>query len=140
MYISRYRVNGMSVKILVVDDHDVVHEAVRMILQGRPDWQICAHAKNGVEAIQLAQELAPDVILMDITMPVMDGFEASRRISSLGIASRILIFTMHQTSGLEESVRGVGGRGLVIKSRAAQELVPAIDQVLTSGGYFNGRA
>lgn len=126
----------MSAKILVVDDHEVVHQGIKMILQSRPDWEICGEATNGAEAIELAKTLRPDVIIMDITMPVMNGLEATRQITKLGLPCPVIIFTMHESQGLTESVHAAGGRGLVLKSRAAHDLIEALERVIGGGNYF----
>ena len=90
----------MSVSILIVDDHEVVREGVRTIIsRARPQWEICGEAANGQEAIDTAMRLRPDIILLDITMPVLSGLEAATRISGLGLTSRILIFTDARIGG-----------------------------------------
>jgi len=67
----------MGVRILIADDHDIVRQGIRRVLEVKPDWEICGEAANGQEAVRMAQELSPDVIIMDVTMPVMSGFEAA---------------------------------------------------------------
>jgi DNA-binding NarL/FixJ family response regulator len=126
----------MAVKILVVDDHEVVHQGIRMILQSRPDWEIAGEANNGAEAVDMAQKIHPDAIIMDITMPVMNGLEATRQITKMGLSSPVVIFTMHESQGLVESVQSAGGRGLVLKSRAAHDLIEALERVIGGGTYF----
>jgi DNA-binding NarL/FixJ family response regulator len=126
----------MAVRILVVDDHDVVHQGIRMILRSRPDWEIVGEAHNGAEAVDMAQSLQPDAIIMDITMPVMNGLEATRQITRLALKSPVIIFTMHESQGLLESVQSAGGRGLVLKSRAAHDLIEALERVIGGGSYF----
>lgn len=127
----------MSLKILIVDDHEVVHQGIKMILRSRPDWQVCGQAENGAVAVHMAQELSPDAIVMDITMPVMNGLEATRQIARLGLSAKVIVFTMHEAPGLAESVRGAGGHGLVLKSRAAVDLVDAIEAAVGGGTYFH---
>jgi DNA-binding NarL/FixJ family response regulator len=114
----------------------VVHQGIKMILQSRPDWEICGQASNGAAAIDMAQQLQPDAIIMDITMPVMNGLEATRQITKLGLRSPVVIFTMHESQGLAESVQSAGGRGLVLKSRAAHDLIEALERVINGGTYF----
>src|ERR1700720_4993202 len=126
----------MPVRILVVDDHEVVRQGVRTILSTRPEWEICGEAVNGQEAIKLAEELRPDAIIMDITMPVMSGLEAARQITRNKNSAPILIFTMHESRTLADSVRETGARGFVFKSRAAHDLINALDVLLRNGTYF----
>lgn len=111
----------------------MVRQGIRAILQTRPDWEICGEAVDGRDAIRLAKELHPDVIIMDITMPVMSGLEASQEIAKLQLPSRVLIFTMHESKSLGPSVRKVGAHGYVVKSRAARDLVDALDRLLGGG-------
>ena len=101
----------MPVRILIADDHEVVRQGVRKILAARPEWEICGEATNGQEAIKLAGELQPDAIIMDITMPVMSGLEAARKLTSSRNSAPILIFTMHESRSLGDSVKEVGARG-----------------------------
>jgi DNA-binding NarL/FixJ family response regulator len=127
----------MQAKILVADDHEVVRQGIRMILEARPDWEICGEAENGQEAIRLASELRPDIIIMDITMPVMSGLDAARELSKLRLPSRVLIFTMHESKSLDSSVRKVGADGYVVKSRASRDLIEALERLLGGGTFFN---
>jgi DNA-binding NarL/FixJ family response regulator len=126
----------MSVKILVADDHEVVRQGIRTILSARSDWEICGEAVNGQEAVKLAESLRPDAIIMDITMPVMSGLEAARQITRNKNSAPILIFTMHESRSLADSVRETGARGFVFKSRAAHDLIQALDVLLQNGTYF----
>ena len=130
----------MTAKILVADDHEIVIQGIRMILQARSDWEICGQAANGAEAIRMAQDLRPDAIIMDITMPVMNGLAATREITNLRIQAPILVFTMHDSKGLVESVKSVGGRGVVFKSNAARDLIEALEELLRGGTYFRSAA
>lgn len=127
----------MSAKILVADDHEVVRQGIRAILQARPEWEICGEAIDGREAISLAKQLHPDVIIMDITMPHLSGLEASQEIAKLQLPSRVLIFTMHDSKSLDPSVRRAGAHGYVVKSRAARDLIAALDRLLTGETFFD---
>jgi DNA-binding NarL/FixJ family response regulator len=126
----------MAVRILIADDHEVVRQGIRTILAARPEWEICAEAVNGQEAVALAGELRPDAIIMDITMPVMSGLEAARQLTKSNSGAPILIFTMHESRSLADSVRETGARGFVFKSRAARDLIQALETLLKGGTYF----
>jgi DNA-binding NarL/FixJ family response regulator len=129
----------MAVSILIVDDHEVVREGVRSIISSaRPQWQICGEATNGQEAIDEAMRWKPDIILLDITMPVLNGLDAATRISRLGLASQILIFTMHESGELANDARRVGAKGYVTKSDAGRHLVRAIEMLLSGRTFFGG--
>jgi DNA-binding NarL/FixJ family response regulator len=118
--------------ILIVDDHEIVRQGIRtLIARSRPRWQICAEAETGEQAIEKAQSLRPDVIVLDITMPAMSGLEAASRIAALNLGSRILVFTMHESDRLAAEVRAAGAHGIVLKSRAARDLIRAIDKLLS---------
>jgi DNA-binding NarL/FixJ family response regulator len=126
----------MPVKILIADDHEVVRQGIRTILQSRSDWEICGEAVNGQEAVRLAQELHPAAIIMDITMPVMSGLEATRQLTKMNSNLPILIFTMHESKSLGDSVRETGARGFVFKSRAGKDLIEALECLLNGGTYY----
>jgi len=129
---------AMTKTILIVDDHEIVRQAIRTILANvRPEWVICRESKNGHEAIEAAKELNPDLVIMDISMPVMSGLEAARRITKMKLGCRILIFTIHESAALVPEVRTVGAHGLVVKSQAARDLVQALDALLAGGTFFD---
>jgi DNA-binding NarL/FixJ family response regulator len=127
----------MKPRILIVDDHEIVRAGIRTLLgTSRPDWKICGEAANGSEAIDAAQALKPDVLILDITMPVLSGLEACSRITKLGLPCRILIFTMHDSEHLASEVRQAGAQGYVLKSQAARDLVSAVESILGGGTFF----
>lgn len=131
------KTDGMAARILIVDDHEIVREGIRTLLRRvRPEWEVCGEAKNGKEAVEAAAALTPDILILDVTMPVMSGLEAASRIARLGLTSRILIFTMHETKSLINEVRATGAQGYVVKSQASRDLIVAIDRILAGGTFF----
>jgi DNA-binding NarL/FixJ family response regulator len=127
----------MGPRILIVDDHEIVREGIRNLLsQSRPGWNVCGQASNGQEAVAAVRDLKPDVVILDITMPVMSGLEAAPKIVKSGTACRILMFTMHESESLAGEVREAGAHGVVLKSQAARNLIPAIETILSGGTFF----
>lgn len=124
------------VKIVVADDHDVVRAGVKTILQARPDWDICGEAADGQEAVDQVQKLHPDVVILDVSMPRLNGLEAAEKITQLQTDTRILIFTMHDSKSIARAAEKAGAQGLVIKSYAARDLIRALDVVLGGGSFF----
>jgi DNA-binding NarL/FixJ family response regulator len=126
----------MPVRILVADDHDVVRAGVKTILQARPDWEICGEAADGQEAVAQVKALHPDVIVLDVSMPCLNGLEAAVKISQLDNGTRIVIFTMHDSKSVARAARETGAQGLVVKSFASRDLIKAVDAVLGGGLFF----
>jgi DNA-binding NarL/FixJ family response regulator len=127
----------MNARILIVDDHEIVREGIRTLLtRARPQWEICGEATNGQLAIEAVKSLKPDVVVLDVTMPVMSGLEAAPRIAALGLGTRVLIFTMHQSDTFISEVRNIGAQGYVVKSQASRDLILAIDSLLAGGTFF----
>lgn len=123
-------------RILIVDDHEIVRQGIRRILETQDDWEVCGEAGNGQEALRLNATLKPDAIVMDITMPVMNGLEATREITSAHPESKVLIFTMHEPQNLA-SIQRSGAKGVLTKSRAAQDLTPALQTIIAGQTYFD---
>jgi DNA-binding NarL/FixJ family response regulator len=127
----------MEPRILIVDDHEIVRDGIRNLLsRSRPSWKICGMAENGKEAIKAVEELKPDIVILDITMPVMNGLEAASRISKLGTKTRILMFTMHESNVLHDQIRQAGAQGFVSKSDAARNLILAVETILRGGTFW----
>jgi DNA-binding NarL/FixJ family response regulator len=127
----------MPVKILVADDHEIVRRGVRHILSSRPDWEVCAEAADGLEALALVKRLKPDVTILDISMPTMNGLDAAREIARLNLPTRVLIFTMHYSQDLQRTFRDTGARGYVLKAHAAKELIQAVETLLRGNTFFD---
>jgi len=126
------------IRILIVDDHEIVREGIRTLLsRSRPDWKICGEASNGEEAIQLTAEMKPDVVVLDVTMPVMSGIDAAPQIVRAHPDCRVLIFTMHDSDRFIAEVQRIGARGFVLKSQASRDLVRAIEEIVAGEMFFS---
>ena len=127
----------MSPKIFIVDDHDVVRQGVRlMISKARPEWEICGEAADGENAVKGVLLLDPDVAILDVTMPVMNGLQAASQILARAPRSRVLILTMHESERLCADLREMGVHGYVQKSQAGRDLIRALDRLLRGGTFF----
>jgi DNA-binding NarL/FixJ family response regulator len=120
---------AMVVRILLVDDHKAVRQGIRTILGGRPDWLVVDEAQDGVEAVEKANLLKPDVVVLDVTMPRMDGLEACRRIRKSIPDTEVLIVTQHESSQMMREAVNAGARGYVAKAHVARDLPAAMDAV-----------
>jgi len=124
-------------RVLVVDDHAVIRRGVQGILSTYPEWDLCGEADNGQDAIRLAGELAPEVIIMDVSMPGMNGLEATRIIHDVLPETKVLLLTLHSSSEFVCSAFRAGARGYVLKSDAENELVRALNVVIGEGTYVS---
>jgi DNA-binding NarL/FixJ family response regulator len=124
------------VRILVADDHEVMRLGVRNLLEARPGWSICAEASNGKEAIEKTLECHPDIIVLDIAMPVMNGLEAAVRIAETAPQVPIILFSLHLSDDLIDRFPTDRIRGAVAKGDSARDLVDAIEAVLGGGTFF----
>jgi len=124
-------------RVLVVDDHAVIRRGVQGILSTYPEWDLCGEADNGQDAIRLAGELAPEVVIMDVSMPGMNGLEATRIIHEVLPDTKVLLLTLHSSSEFVRSAFRAGARGYVLKSDAENELVRALNVVIGEGTYVS---
>jgi DNA-binding NarL/FixJ family response regulator len=123
-------------RILIADDHETVRKGICTILSSRPNLELCGEASNGLEAIAKAQELEPDLIVLDITMPRLGGFEAAREIRKLYHEMPILFLSMHDGKQLVEAAKSIPAQGFVSKNQLAQTLVDAVEEVLKGRTFF----
>jgi DNA-binding NarL/FixJ family response regulator len=123
-------------RILIADDHEVVRRGVRSILESRADWEICGEAANGQEAIDKTRQLNPDLIVLDITMPVLNGLDAARSIRKSSPNTVILILSMHVSKELIQEAQRIGAKGFVVKGEAGDNLVKAVDAVTQFKTFF----
>jgi DNA-binding NarL/FixJ family response regulator len=128
-----------SLKLLVADDHEIVRKGVRCLLEAQPGWQVMAEASNGREAVEQAKRLKPDVAVLDIGMPSLNGLEAARQMLKNDPHIKIVILTMHDSDNLIREVLKVGARGYVAKSHAIRDLVTAINAVRSGVTFFTAK-
>jgi DNA-binding NarL/FixJ family response regulator len=120
----------MTIRVLVVDDYEDWRNQVRSLLQERPEWQIICEVSDGLEAVQRAEELKPDVILLDIGLPNVNGIEAARRIRQLSPNSKIIFLSQDNSADVVQVALSTGAGGYVYKALSQSDLLPAIDAVL----------
>lgn len=127
----------MTIRLVVADDHKIVREGLRSLLEREPGIDVAAEADNGREAMKLAMELKPDVVLMDLSMPDMNGIEATRRISETSGGSRVLALSMHSDKRFVVEALSAGAKGYLLKDCASEELVGAIRTVAAGDTYLS---
>ena len=129
---------GNRVRVLLVDDHAVVRAGYRLLLQNAPEIEVVAEADSGELACRLFAELAPDVVVMDLTLPGIGGLEAMRRIVQRDPKAKVLVFSMHEDTLFVEQALAAGARGYVTKSSAPHVLVSAVKQIAAGGQPLAG--
>jgi DNA-binding NarL/FixJ family response regulator len=122
-------VTAMVVRILLVDDHPVVRQGLKTLLEARPEWEIVGEASDGVEALEKVAALQPDVVVLDVTMPRMNGIEACRLIQQKAPKREVLFVTQHDSPQMMREALAAGARGYVVKSNLARDLVEAVEAV-----------
>ncbi len=117
-------------RILIADDHSIVRRGLRALVQSQSEWEVCAEASNGREALEMIAQLEPDVAIVDIGMPVLNGLETTRKIVESYPRTEVLVLTMHQSDEVVREVLKAGARGYVLKSDADQHLIAAVEMLL----------
>jgi DNA-binding NarL/FixJ family response regulator len=129
----------MPLRILVADDHHVVRTGLRALLESKSGWRVCAEAANGREAVEKASALKPDVAVLDIGMPLLNGVEATRQIHKLSPQTEVLILTMHDSDVLVQEVLEAGARGYILKDDADRNLLAAVDALRRHKPFLSSR-
>ena len=125
-----------TLRILIVDDHDVVRHGVRALIERNRDCEVCGEANNGRDAVAETQRLAPDIVIIDIGMPELNGLDATRQILKLMPTTKILVLTMHDSEQVVREVLATGAHGYLLKSDAGRDLLGAIEALRTNKPFF----
>jgi DNA-binding NarL/FixJ family response regulator len=128
-----------SARILLADDHEIVRKGLRTVLEQRPEWEVCGEAATGRDAVKQAVELKPDVVVLDISMPELNGLEAARQILKEVPKTEVLILTVHESETLVREVLDAGARGYLLKSDASKHLLSAIDSLLLRKPFLTSK-
>ena len=129
--------NGL--RILIADDHDVVRQGLRHMLEAQPGWTVCGEATTGRDAVEMTNELTPDIVIIDYSMPDLNGLEATRQIKKALPSIEILIFTMHDSDELVRDILAAGARGFLLKSDAARHIVLAVESLGRHKPFFTSK-
>jgi len=125
------------IKILLADDHALVRQGFKMILGAQSDMQIVGEAGNGREAVELAEKLQPDLVVMDVTMPELNGIEATRRLATVAPRTRVLALSMHKDAVYVREILRAGARGYLLKDSVDADLLAAVRSVAKGEGYLS---
>jgi DNA-binding NarL/FixJ family response regulator len=128
-----------NIRILIADDHDIVRAGIRLLIKTEPGWEICGEAADGREAVALAEKFQPDVIVLDLTMPEMNGLEAARQIKKRLPEVELVMLTAHDSEDLVHQVFEVGARSYILKTEAAKHLIPAIRSASIHKPFFTSK-
>jgi DNA-binding NarL/FixJ family response regulator len=126
-----------QLRILLADDHTVVRQGLRKVLEERADWVVVAEAGNGREAVQKAEETKPDVAILDVAMPLLNGIEATRQIVKRSPATRVLVLTMHSDEAYVNQILKAGATGYLLKDSADVDLIQAVSAVSQGKSFFS---
>jgi len=125
-----------AVRLLVADDHEIVRKGLRALLEEQPGWEVAAEAADGRDAVEKAKLIKPDITILDISMPSLNGLEAARQIVKSVSQTKVLVLTMHDSDPLIQQVLEAGARGYLLKSDAGRDLVTAVDALRRNKTFF----
>jgi DNA-binding NarL/FixJ family response regulator len=117
-------------RIVLADDHEIIRRGIRSLLNVRSDWDICAEASNGREAVEKVVECNADLVVMDVSMPVMNGIEATREIRAVSPSTKVVIFTMHDSPQIATAARDAGASACLTKTSFAEQLQKVVAEIL----------
>ena len=126
-----------TIKILLADDHTIVRQGLKLILASQPDFEVIGEAANGREAVDLAQKLKPDIVILDVAMPELNGIEATKRMNEANSRIRILVLSMHKEAVYVREILKAGARGYLLKDVIDTELLNAVRSVARGDGYVS---
>ncbi len=127
------------VRILLADDHEIVRRGLKALLQERPEWEVCGEAANGRDAIELAARFQPEIAIVDLMMPDLNGLETTRQIRKVSPRTQVLVFTMHQNESLVHDVLEAGARGYLLKTDAERHVITAVETLLRRQPFFSAQ-
>jgi DNA-binding NarL/FixJ family response regulator len=128
-----------ALRILVADDHELIRRGIRQLLAPKTEWKVIAEANNGRDAVRMTEELKPDVVILDFSMPEMNGLHAAREIAQLPWKAEVVVLTMHDSEEIIREVLMSGARGFVLKTDADRDLVDAVEAVSKHRQFFTSR-
>jgi DNA-binding NarL/FixJ family response regulator len=128
-----------ALRILIADDHELARSGIRTVLESRPGWEICAEARDGREAVECACRLKPDIFVLDIGMPNLNGLDAARQILAAIPGARILILTIHDSAQVVREVLAAGALGFILKSDAGRDLITAVEALQNHRSFFTSK-
>ena len=126
-------------RLLVADDHEIVRRGLQALLKTQPGWEVSAEAVDGRDAVEKAKVLRPDIVIMDLAMPELNGLEATRQIRKILPDTEVIILTMHESEQVVREVLDAGARGYILKSDAGRDLIAAVESVNRKVPFFTSK-
>jgi DNA-binding NarL/FixJ family response regulator len=128
-----------ALKLLLADDHEIVRKGLRSVLEAQRDCEVVGEAADGRQTVALSQELKPDIVILDISMPLLNGLEATRQILKIHPQTKVLILTVHESDSLIRDVLDAGALGYVLKTDAGRDLLTAVESLRRNKTFFTSR-